>query len=149
MRKLLSTLALLAAATGAQAADQTIDLSSGSASFTGTSTLLDGGDDTITFTGLAAGTYNFVLTFNGLKISGPELHLNGTALPTNYDEVIVGGGSGTASGPFSLVVSGLTNNESAYSGTFTVTAVPEPETYAMLLAGLFGMGFMAKRRGQR
>jgi hypothetical protein len=31
-------------------------------------------------------------------------------------------------------------------GTLTVTAVPEPETYAMMLAGLGLVGFMARRR---
>ncbi len=34
------------------------------------------------------------------------------------------------------------------SFTFNVTAVPEPETYAMLLAGLGLMGFVARRRKQ-
>jgi hypothetical protein len=31
----------------------------------------------------------------------------------------------------------------------TVTAVPEPETYAMLLAGLGLMGVVARRRQQK
>jgi hypothetical protein len=38
------------------------------------------------------------------------------------------------------------------SGTLTVgsiTAVPEPETYAMLLAGLGLLGFAARRRKQK
>jgi hypothetical protein len=30
-----------------------------------------------------------------------------------------------------------------------VTAVPEPETYAMLIAGLGFLGFMARRRKQK
>lgn len=34
----------------------------------------------------------------------------------------------------------------AYSGTLTVSAIPEPETYAMMLAGLGLVGFMARRR---
>jgi len=33
----------------------------------------------------------------------------------------------------------------AYFST-TITAVPEPETYAMLLAGLGLLGFMARRK---
>lgn len=31
-------------------------------------------------------------------------------------------------------------------GRFTVTAIPEPETYALMLAGLGAMGFVARRR---
>ncbi|MEG1324253.1 MAG: FxDxF family PEP-CTERM protein, partial [Janthinobacterium sp.] len=39
-------------------------------------------------------------------------------------------------------------NYSTFTGTFAspVAAVPEPETYAMMLAGLGLVGFMARRR---
>lgn len=33
-----------------------------------------------------------------------------------------------------------------YAASFQVTAVPEPETYALLLAGLITLGFAARRR---
>lgn len=33
--------------------------------------------------------------------------------------------------------------------TFNVTAVPEPETYAMLLAGLGLIGFMSRRNSKQ
>jgi hypothetical protein len=38
------------------------------------------------------------------------------------------------------------NLSSAGVLTYTVASVPEPETYAMLLAGLGMMGFVARRR---
>ncbi len=34
-------------------------------------------------------------------------------------------------------------------GTWTVTSVPEPETYAMMIAGLGLLGFLARRRKQQ
>jgi hypothetical protein len=46
-----------------------------------------------------------------------------------------------SSAPFTLAESGASLN-----GNFTIAAVPEPETYAMLLAGLGLMGCVARRR---
>ncbi|MBK9347554.1 MAG: PEP-CTERM sorting domain-containing protein [Burkholderiales bacterium] len=37
----------------------------------------------------------------------------------------------------------------SYGGNIGVTAVPEPETYAMLLAGLGLMGAIARRRNNK
>lgn len=46
-------------------------------------------------------------------------------------------------------LTGATNlQEVGYHGVLTVTAVPEPGTYAMLLAGLGLMGGIARRRKQ-
>ncbi len=52
--------------------------------------------------------------------------------PGKYYYQIEGAGTGTFGG--------------AYSLTSTTTPVPEPETYAMLLAGLGAIGFLARRR---
>ena len=60
--------------------------------------------------------------------------------------------SPTAAGKYFLIVSGVTTgtNGGAYSGSILATApIPEPESYAMLLAGLGVMGAIAVRRNKR
>ena len=58
--------------------------------------------------------------------------------------------SGLASGIYALNVLGFANGSSGgfYAGGFIAQTapVPEPETYALLLAGLGVVGFMASRR---
>jgi hypothetical protein len=56
--------------------------------------------------------------------------------------------------PFSLTVSGVaapglaagTTISASYAGTANITPVPEPESYALMLAGLGLLGFVASRR---
>jgi spore coat protein U-like protein len=44
----------------------------------------------------------------------------------------------------------LTKNlDGSYYGEISVTAVPEPETYALMLAGLGLVGFAARRKSMR
>lgn len=50
-------------------------------------------------------------------------------------------------GPLTLTISGIvTAAGGSYGGNLNVLAVPEPETYAMMLGGLGLLGFMARRR---
>lgn len=59
-------------------------------------------------------------------------------------------------GNYYFTVSGVINDGPAghfvdvnsYAGTISVTAVPEPETYAIMLAGLGVVGFAARRRNK-
>ena len=55
---------------------------------------------------------------------------------------------GLTSGTYAIKVDGkvVGNGGGAFGGDLTVAAVPEPETYGMLLAGLGLVGFMARRR---
>lgn len=47
---------------------------------------------------------------------------------------------------YTLAVNGTSVGDSRYTTIVQLAPVPEPETYAMLLAGLGVMGFVAKRR---
>ena len=79
---------------------------------------------------------------NALTLSGPGLFEYGFLLPT------------VISGPLELNVFGYVNFEdtsftpasASYSGTLNISAVPEPDAYALLLAGLGVAGAAAFRR---
>lgn len=82
--------------------------------------------------------------------------LNGVSLtlsPTGFMETAVTMSELNLAGPLILTVTGHSGagggTFASYSGTLNVNAVspvPEPETYAMLLAGLGIMGMWARRR---
>lgn len=151
--KTLATSILLAfAAGGAMADDQTVTFAGSVASFDSTGTVLAGGNDVITFDGLASGIYDFTMTLSGqyLKLTG--VSLNGVAgLFGTMGKWTFAGVDGTSTTPLVLTLTGVTSTKGTpiYSGELSVAAVPEPETYAMFLAGLGALGFMARRRRQQ
>lgn len=68
---------------------------------------------------------------------------NGAAVGNSYSDLLIGAGNyGGAGSQFRRNFDGDIDNVSL------TTAVPEPETYAMMLAGLGLLGFIARRRKQ-
>ena len=117
--------------------------------------------DTITFTGATAGLVTASLVTIGFL---PQANINlGSVTMNGMPLTITGGGlavevaslaPSTFSGPLTLVVTGTaapslasgTPIAASFAGTVNVSAVPEPESYALLLAGLGVVGLLSRRR---
>jgi hypothetical protein len=159
MKKSLLALALAAGLPAAMAADQTVTFQGNAtegyvAEFDDLGPLFDGGDktDVISFAGLAAGTYDFTLSFSGQFVQLNSATLNGVTVPfTKLGNLFFGGLEATGASPFVLTLkaNGFNAKRGSYEGTLTATPVPEPETYALMLAGLGAIGFLLRRRGGR
>lgn len=105
-----------------------------------------------TFDNLAAGTYEVDLSLSSQFISWTSGDLDGN--PITFGPVSATSWYGyvtyTGSTPLTLTLKGIGSKAAAnFTGEVSVSAVPEPETYAMLLAGLGLMGTIARRRSQK
>lgn len=96
-----------------------------------------------TFSTSAGSISNFAATISGGTLAGAtalDLFSNSTTQALSF-------GSHVGAGAYSIKVTGLANrNNTNYVFAVDVTPVPEPETYAMLLAGLGALAFVARRR---
>jgi len=73
------------------------------------------------------------------------------AVPGSTVAMLAAGGSvlnlGLAPGSYHLHFTGMVNGAGGqYSAAINAVPIPEPETYAMMLAGLGALGFLARRR---
>ncbi len=150
-KKLIATAALAACCVGAQAQTTQTVFDLNGASFTA---LLD----TLTITSLSnvTGTLSFATgTINlgplSIMLTDPDSDVTVslgsagifTAQPGGYSFAF----NNVAAGNYLLGVKGYNEiGSTAVSATYSVTAVPEPETYAMMLLGLGAVGFLSRRR---
>lgn len=82
------------------------------------------------------------VTWFGVLLQAPSLAYS--SLDTNPDDGF--SFTGLAAGTYSLTFLG--SGTGGYGGYYTISSVPEPETYAMMLAGLGAVGFMLSRRSR-
>ena len=160
LKSVALAVALLTGFAGAQAAD--LGVVPASPSFVSTSGL--GGiftapsvfGDLYSFEIAAAST----LTTKAFTTFSPFSEIEYTILDSSY-AIVAGGGAifgstlstksiSLAAGHYFYDVEGIkdTDGLSKYRISASVTPVPEPETYALMLAGLGMVGFMASRRKQ-
>lgn len=95
------------------------------------------------------GIAGFTAFLNGIQLFGPSSSVttNGVTVKT---QVLAGATSTLPAGMYQLTVSGtgVTGGSASYGGNIVAAPVPEPESYAMFLAGLGVMGAIAVRRNK-
>ena len=158
---------LAVAAAGALAADQSITLTqTGAGSFAAMFSQSQAPSpifvDTFTFSlpgmstaGLGSGALTFATLSGPITLTLATLDGgNGMSVQSPPDPDSIAFPSSIAfagfTAPLTLTVLGSAFDSGSYSGSISfntaVAAIPEPETYALMLAGLAGIGFAARRR---
>ena len=112
--------------------------------------------------GYSAANFTLIPGVYNTMLSTMSLFSNPNGILFDFDDALLGSSTSPGDTSLSLVqstrpagryylnITGVTNGTAGgiYTGAISVTAVPEPETYAMFLAGLGIMGAIAARRNK-
>jgi hypothetical protein len=97
------------------------------------------------------GSYAISGDISGTKFAVSSIKINGTPwdLSGGSSNLSLGSLSFPAVSSIELIVTGNRLASGAnFQGSLVMNPVPEPETYALMLAGLVAVGFVARRRGK-
>jgi opacity protein-like surface antigen len=114
--------------------------------FTDTFTFLVSGSTTASVSMVTIGAGVADIDFTGATLNGTPLALTTDA--GGFVELLYTPAAFAVTGPLTLVVTGFSGANASYTGSMNVTAVPEPEALALMLAGLAGLGWISRRRAQ-
>ena len=151
--------AMAVAGSSACAATSALDLSSGSAGFSGTPPA-GGFSDSYTFTLPSATAFTASITavaaggqdvdFTSIALSGPSGLFSFTQVGVDPFEFWTLSTPTLAAGAYALTLVGANSAAiGSYAGNVALgPPVPEPQTYALLLAGLAAIGLRTRRRAR-
>ena len=114
-------------------------------------------DDTWTFTLLADSTTSFLTSQTFAVPTSAISNFSAVLLGNTFSPLVTDATSQTltwggilAAGTYTVHVTGVANaDRTTYLGSVSALPVPEPETYAMLMAGLGIMGAVARRKAKK
>lgn len=94
------------------------------------------------------GILGFTASLNGNPLVGPTSTVTADGLTVRTQ--VLAGGTSLPAGVYQLTVAGtgVSGGSASYGGNIVAAPVPEPESYAMFLAGLGVMGAIAVRRNK-